>query len=98
MNAETKDCRQTADYFKALGHPARICIVKELLKGIKCVTDLQQLLTTSQPNVSQHLTGLRTAGIIDFEEEGKKRCYYLTDPDMIERILKQVSFFLSKKD
>jgi DNA-binding transcriptional ArsR family regulator len=37
---------------KALGHPTRLQIVIELLKGTKCVTDIHDLLPASQANIS----------------------------------------------
>ena len=49
--------------FKALAHPTRLQIVAELLKGTKCVTDIQDILPASQSNISQHLTVLRHARI-----------------------------------
>jgi len=57
-----------ADVLKALAHPTRLQIVAELLKGTKCVTDIQDILPASQANISQHLTVLlrmsSEAGII----------------------------------
>lgn len=59
-------------------HPVRIAILQELSKGVKCVSDLKGFLDgISQPNISQHLMKLRTAGIIDYFVDGRLRCYFL---------------------
>jgi ArsR family transcriptional regulator len=68
------------EVLKITAHPVRIAILKELLKGVKCVSDFQDFLSISQPNISQHLSALRHAGIIDFFVDGRLRCYFLKDP------------------
>jgi ArsR family transcriptional regulator len=62
-------------------------ILEELTKGVKCVSDLEEFLDISQPNVSQHLGLLRRHGIIDYYMDGRLRCYFLVDPlipDLLE--------------
>ncbi|GBE40856.1 MAG TPA: ArsR family transcriptional regulator [Nitrospirae bacterium] len=68
------------EVLKLTAHPARIAILEELFKGVKCVTDIQDFMDISQSNISQHLSALRHAGIIDFFVDGRLRCYYLKDP------------------
>ncbi len=72
---------------KALAHHTRLQIVIELLKGTKCVMDIQELLPVSQANISQHLTVLRNARIVDFSQDGSQRCYYVCCPALVEGIL-----------
>lgn len=72
---------------KALAHPTRIQIVAELLKGTKCVTDIQELLPASQANISQHLTVLRHAGIVGFTQNGAQRCYFVSRPRLASTIV-----------
>jgi DNA-binding transcriptional ArsR family regulator len=79
--------RETSDFFNALSHPVRVGIVAELLKGTKCVSDIRELVDVNQPNVSQHLTVLKTSGIVDWNQEGKKKCYFLRKPQVIKKIL-----------
>jgi len=79
------------EILKLISHPARVAILDELLKGVKCVSDLEEFLDLSQSNVSQHLSALRLAGIIDFFVDGRLRCYFLKNamiPDLLE-ILKK---------
>ncbi len=79
------------EILKIVAHPVRIAILDELSKGIKCVSDFEEFLEISQPNISQHLATLRHAGIIDFFIDGRLRCYFLKNPlilDLLE-ILKK---------
>ncbi len=80
------------ELLKIIAHPVRIRILEELTKGVKCVSDFEEFLEISQPNVSQHLSLLRTHGIIDYYMDGRLRCYFLRDP-IIPDIIK-----LLKKD
>jgi DNA-binding transcriptional ArsR family regulator len=68
------------EILKVTAHPVRIAILKELLNGVKCVSDFQDFLNISQPNISQHLSALRHAGIIDYFIDGRLRCYFLKNP------------------
>ena len=72
---------------KALAHPTRLKIVIKLQQGTKCVTDIHEILPASQANISQHLTILRNAEIVDFTQEGSQRCYYICRPELIAGIL-----------
>ncbi|KJU83277.1 ArsR family transcriptional regulator [Candidatus Magnetobacterium bavaricum] len=58
----------------------------ELTKGVKCVSDIEKFLDISQPNLSQHLSILRSHRIIDYYADGKQRCYFLAEP-MVEQLL-----------
>jgi ArsR family transcriptional regulator len=79
------------EILKVIAHPLRIRILDELTNGVKCVSDLEEFLEISQPNVSQHLSILRTYGVIDYYMDGRLRCYFLKDPIIPEilRILKK---------
>ncbi|MCL5023025.1 MAG: metalloregulator ArsR/SmtB family transcription factor [Nitrospirae bacterium] len=79
------------EILKIIAHPVRIKILQELVKGVKCVSDFQDFLEISQPNVSQHLSLLRTRGIIDFYVDGRLKCYFLVDPiipDILDILVK----------
>lgn len=81
------DYAKQARIFKALSHPTRLMIIDSLLRGEKCVSDIQDLLKSSQPNVSQHLSILKTSGIVDFCQQGNLRCYFLKDADRIRSLI-----------
>ncbi|MEW6237569.1 MAG: metalloregulator ArsR/SmtB family transcription factor [Candidatus Omnitrophota bacterium] len=82
------DLREKAGLLRTLGHPTRLAILLKLNEGVKCVTDIQDLLDIPQSNVSQHLLALRREKIVDFQEEGKLRCYYLCRPKLVKRLLR----------
>ena len=65
-----------AKYAKALGHPARVAILKLLASKQTCICgDIVDELPLSQSTVSQHLKELKEAGLIQGEIEGAKVCY-----------------------
>ena len=68
------------ELLKVIAHPARIKILEELVQGVKCVSDFEDTLDISQPNVSQHLKLLRSHRIIDFFVDGRLKCYFLREP------------------
>lgn len=89
MNAQ--GLGEKIELLKAIAHPARVMILEELAKGVKCVSDLEEFLDISQPNVSQHLFLLRRYGIIDYYIDGRLRCYFLVNPiipDLLEILRK----------
>lgn len=65
-----------AKYAKALGHPARVAILKLLASRETCICgDIVDEIPLSQSTVSQHLKELKDAGLIKGEIEGAKVCY-----------------------
>jgi DNA-binding transcriptional ArsR family regulator len=65
-----------AKYAKALGHPARVAILKLLVSRQACICgDIVDEIPLSQSTVSQHLKELKDAGLIKGEIEGAKVCY-----------------------
>jgi len=76
-----------AELIKAFAHPTRLQILAELGKGTRCVTDMEDLLPVTQVNISQHLTVLRNARLVDFVQDGALRCYYLSRPKLADGVL-----------
>ncbi len=65
-----------AELAKAIGHPARVAILKFLAKQKGCFCgDLVDELPLSQSTISQHLKALKEAGIITGNLEGKSTSY-----------------------
>jgi len=89
--------KKFSHFFNALSHPVRVEIVTELLKGKKCVSDIRELVDVNQPNVSQHLSVLKTGGIVDWHQEGKRKCYFLVNPQVIKNILNTLKESVSAK-
>lgn len=69
----------------ALGHPARVAIVRFLQRHGECVCgEIVGVLPLAQSTVSQHLKVLKEAGWIRGEVQGPRTCYCL-DPDALQR-------------
>ncbi len=71
-----QDEQELAELAKALAHPARIAILKELARRNTCVCgEIVEVLPLAQSTVSQHLKELQQAGLIQGTIEGAKSCY-----------------------
>ncbi len=69
-------------YAKALSHPARVAILKLLVKQNSCICgDIVEELPLSQSTVSQHLKELKEAGLIKGEIDGVKICYCIDEAE-----------------
>lgn len=61
---------------KALGHPVRILILRNLLRIGACYFGrLADLLPVAPSTASQHLSVLKEAGLVKGETEGERPCY-----------------------
>mgnify|MGYP000915323822 CR=1 FL=1 len=71
-----QDEQELADWAKALAHPARIAILKELARRQTCICgEIVEVLPLAQSTVSQHLKELLQAGLIRGTVDGVKSCY-----------------------
>ena len=77
--ATTEAFERAADLLRALSHPVRLRIVELLGGGELCVKSLEEILEISQSSVSQHLTRLKYAGLIESERRGHLVCYRLVE-------------------
>jgi DNA-binding transcriptional ArsR family regulator len=67
-----------ADLFSALSNPRRVVILNCLMEGEKSVSELwgcERLQPSSQPNMSQHLSILRRAGLVRERRDGARVLY-----------------------
>lgn len=69
-----------AEVMKALAHPSRLIIMDALAEGEKCVCELQELVGSTMPTVSRHLSQMKNAGIIDGRRDGNQIYYRLLVP------------------
>lgn len=70
----------------ALGHPARVAIVRYLKqKGVCICGEIVEVLPLAQSTVSQHLKTLKEAGIVQGETDGPRSCYCL-NPAALDRL------------
>lgn len=80
MPSKKRTIRDAAGVFKALGHPARLTMVRELSGGEKCVCDLVAAAGLGWSTVSRHLAVLREAGVVSDEKRGQQVIYRMELP------------------
>jgi ArsR family transcriptional regulator, arsenate/arsenite/antimonite-responsive transcriptional repressor len=74
----SRSAEEIAAVAKALGHPARIHIVRLLLAKQSCIgCDIVDEVGLAQSTVSEHLRILKAAGVIVGEIERPRVCYSL---------------------
>jgi ArsR family transcriptional regulator len=77
---------ELATLAKALGHPARVQIVRLLVRREACICgDIVDELPLAQSTVSQHLKVLKDAGLIRGEIDGA-RVGYCVEPRTMRRL------------
>ncbi len=95
MAVSTEETRasdmELATLAKALGHPARVQIVRFLLTQESCMCgDIVEHLPLAQSTVSQHLKMLKESGLIRGTIDGPRVCYCV-EPTMFARLKQLVS-------
>ena len=71
---------------KALGHPARVAIVRMLLGRGECICgDIVSQLPLAQATVSQHLKVLKLAGLIRGQIDPPRVCYCI-NPEAVKKL------------
>ena len=88
-----------AQVAKSMAHPARIAILKVLMKRGDCYCgDIVDELPLAQATVSQHLKELKNSGLIKGEIEGPKTCYCIDSDacDKVNRFFGQFFYDLKK--
>ncbi|WFD09858.1 ArsR/SmtB family transcription factor [Tepidibacter hydrothermalis] len=77
-----------SELLKALAHPVRLCIAKGLLDaGSSNVSNMQNCLDMPQSTISQHVSKLKSAGIIKGERNGLEIIYSVSN-DKVKDIIK----------
>lgn len=74
------DNSKVAEVFKALGHPTRVFIVKELSAGELPAGYFAEKLDADFSTISQHLNVLKRAGVIESQKRGLNVFYRLVYP------------------
>ena len=85
--------KSTARYAKALGHPARLSILKHLSNQSCCYTgDLVDVIPMAQSTISQHLKELKDAGLIigEIELPKIKYCIHQENWNKAKRLLENL--------
>jgi DNA-binding transcriptional ArsR family regulator len=73
-----------ADFFKTLGHPARIRVLELLRDGERSVSELIPGVGIEPSHLSQQLGILRRANVLQVRKEGAAVLYSVTDPRIFE--------------
>ena len=77
---------ELATLAKAVGHPARVQILRLLSRRQSCVCgEIAEASPLAQSTVSQHLKILKDAGLIRGEVDGQRVCYCI-DPQALRRL------------
>lgn len=77
---------ELAELAKALGHPARVQILRLLVRKNACVCgEIVDELPLAQSTVSQHLKVLKEAGLIRGDVDGPRTCYCI-EPRALRRL------------
>lgn len=73
-----------AEFFKTLGHPARIRVLELLSQREHAVAEMLPEIGIEAANMSQHLAVLRRTGLVTTRKEGSTVFYSLTSPHVAE--------------
>jgi len=75
-----------SDILGVLAHPVRLRIIKGLLANECNVGQIRQKLSLPQSSVSRHLSLLKSHRILKSRKEGRRTCYRVVDPRVVEII------------
>jgi DNA-binding transcriptional ArsR family regulator len=77
---------ELAELTKAIGHPARVQILRLLVRKSGCVCgEIVDELPLAQSTVSQHLKVLKECGLIRGDVDGPRVCYCI-EPRALRRL------------
>ena len=87
------DRQRYAAIGRALADPKRLCVLESLSAGELSVSELSTTVGCQVPNMSQHLSVLRSAGLVASRREGSTVLYRLVDDRVLDayRLLQQVA-------
>jgi ArsR family transcriptional regulator len=78
--------QELAALAKALGHPARVQIMRMLVRREACICgDIVDEIPLAQSTVSQHLKVLKEVGLIRGDIDGPRVCYCV-EPRVLRRL------------
>jgi ArsR family transcriptional regulator, arsenate/arsenite/antimonite-responsive transcriptional repressor len=97
LNKFSLEDKKLARYAKALGHPVRVYILRLLSKQACCYSgDLAEELPIARSTLSQHLSELKDAGLIQGEIYPPKIRYCINNDnwtearDLMDKLINQV--------
>ena len=84
IKADLQPLEAQTQIFKVLTHPARIAILNILRDGEHCVCHMETYLGYRQAYISQQLSVLREAGLIQDRRDGWNIFYRVINPHIYE--------------
>ncbi len=72
-----KNAEKASKLLKSMSHPSRLMVLCHLMRGECPVSELNQAIPLSQSALSQHLAGLRQAGLVNTRRESQVIYYRL---------------------
>ena len=82
--------RPLVELLKALAHPVRLRILALLRDGELCVCQVAEILRLAHSTVSEHLTDLRRAGLVQERKVGRWVHVALTDAAASRSVLESL--------
>ncbi len=91
--AHEDELRRCAAVGRALADPKRLCVLETLALGEHSVSELSREVGCHVPNMSQHLSVLRSAGLVATRRDGNTVYYRLADERVLEafRLIREVA-------
>jgi DNA-binding transcriptional ArsR family regulator len=84
MKFNEQQVELVTELLKSIAHPIRMKILCFLTEGEKNVGEIEQQFGSTISNISQHLTVLRKANIIDRRKEANFMFYSLKDNNILK--------------
>lgn len=86
----TQASEKSAEFLRTLANSNRLIILGKLLQGEACVGDLEKSLSISQSALSQHLSRMRSEGILSRRRESQQIFYSISD-ERVEKFITLVN-------
>lgn len=83
---DTTRLERAAEVLRVVAHPIRLRIVELLEGSALTVGELQERLGVTQSLTSQHLSQMRTRGVLAARREGTQVYYSIANPDVVKVI------------
>lgn len=75
-----QNAEKASALLKSMSHPSRLLVLCHLLKGEISVSELNRIVPLSQSALSQHLSGMRQAELVETRRESQMIYYRLKNP------------------
>ncbi len=84
MKLDLADLDRVASFFRAFSEPTRLALLEELKEGPCAVSELVNVLPTTQANVSKQLKILYDTGLVERRKDGTRVIYSICEPAVEE--------------